>query len=578
MSHDRTIARRTVLSAAAGVGATSAIGAAQARRGTGPGRSSGNIELELIGRYSTGQFDADAAEIPAYDPATERVFVVNAEAGAVDVLDVSDPAAPAKDATLRTSEAFDDAGATNSVDVHDGVAAVAVAAAVEQEPGRILFYDTETFEPIGSVEVGPLPDYVTFSPDGRYVVSADEGEPDDEYETDPASRISVVDVADGVSDATVRVAGFERFDEQREELVESGVRLFGPGSSVAEDLEPEGVAVGRDSTTAWITLQENNALAIVDLETATVTEIVPLGYKDHSVPGNGLDAVDDGEIAVRPESVFGMYQPDDVDTFTSRGETYVVTSAEGDAREYEGLTEATDIDGAEGEVVTVGTLREADRLADPDAVPERLDELEVTAYPPYVDGQPETYEELYAFGGRSFAIWDADGELVFESGNEFERRIARHYPDQFNADNDENGLDEESAASGPEPEGVAVGRVGGAQYAFIGVEEMGGVMVYEVTDPRDPTFVQYVDTRNFAVDPEDDIDEGDAPADAAGDLGPEGLEFVPAAESPIDDPLLVVGFEVSGTTGIYRIATQPPTAPRGGLWQWLWLLGGGWSR
>ena len=556
-----------MLGMVAGVGAAAATGVGHADRGLWQDDpEGGGIVLEKIGGHSTGVFAGDAAEIPAYDPGTERVFVVNAGAGAVNVLDASEPTDPTMVATLETSEQFADAGATNSVAVADGALAVAVAAKAQQESGRILFYDTDTLAFIASVTVGALPDYVTFSPDGRYLLSADEGEPGDDYDADPKSGISIVDLSAGFDEATVRTAGFEAFDDQREQLIADGVRIFGRNedrtSTVAEDLEPEAITVGRDSETAWVTLQENNALAVVNLEPAEVTDVVALGYKDFSEPDNGLDTVDDGAIDIRPEPVFGMYQPDDIASFTVDGESYVVTPAEGDAREYDGLTAATEIEvddrEEDGEIVTVGELREADRLADPDAVPARLDELEVTAYPPFVDGQPEEYEELYAFGGRSFAIWTAEGDLVFESGNDFETTIAEQYPEFFNSDDDENGLDEESAASGPEPEGVAVGTVAGRTYAFIGIEEMGGVMVYDVSDPGDPGFVQYRNTRDFSVDPEDDIDEGDQPADAAGDLGPEGLTFVAAADSPIDDALLIVGFETSGTTGIFRIKDAPP--------------------
>jgi len=577
--HDVT--RRTVLGTVAG-SILVASGTAGARSGEGAGRGPGDgrdpggdrppgrenkaVDLKKIGGYSTGVFDAGGSEIPAYDPETEQVFVVNANAGAVDVLDAADPTDPTKVATIETGEQFTDAGATNSVAVNDGTVAVAVAAENEQAPGRLLFYDASSLAFLASAEVGVLPDYVTFSPSGEHVLSADEGEPSDDYSVDPEGGVSIVDIADGVGAATVRTAGFGAFDDRREELIGDGVRIFGRNadreSTVAEDLEPEGIAVSRDSKTAWVTLQENNALAVVDVAAAEVTDVVALGYKDCSEPGNGLDAVDDGEANIRQEPVFGMYQPDAIDTYAVRGETYVVTPTEGDAREYDGLTEATDIDvddrEEDGEVVTVGELRAAGRLADPNAVPDRLDGLEVTAYPPFVDGQPEEYEELYAFGGRSFAIWTADGELVFESGDEFERIIAEQYPENFNSDDGENGLDEESEASGPEPEGVAVGRVAGEQYAFIGIEEMGGVMVYKITDPHDPEFVQYVNTRDFSVEPEDDIEEGDAPADAAGDLGPEGLAFVSEEDSPVDDALLVVGFETSGTTGIFRIGNVPP--------------------
>ncbi len=555
--------RRSVLGAAAGFGALLTGGAATAAGGPGrgpdgngpPGRERKAVELSLLDRYSSGVFDEGAAEIVDYDPETERLFVVNANAGAVDVLDASDPADLTKDATVDTGDAFGAAGATNSLDVRDGQVVVAIENTDPQSNGRVAVYDTDSLGLLGTAEVGPLPDLVTFTPDGRFILTADEGEPSGyrEGDTNPEGSISVVDVSGGVATATVATAGFGKFNAHRQELIDAGVRIYGPDATVAEDLEPEYITVDQDSSTAWVTLQENNALAVVDVEAAEITEIVPLGYKDFSEPGNGLDAVDDGEVDITTQPLFGMYQPDSIASFRTRGETFLVTANEGDTRE------ADDFPGFD-EVTTVGDLRDDGSLAAPDAVPDELDEVEVTTRPPFVDGAPEEYEDLYTFGARSFAVWSGDGELVFESGDAFEQVTADAIPDNFNSDDDENELDSESPASGPEPEGVAVGRVAGEQYAFIGLEEIGGIVAFKVTNPRDrePEFVQYINTRDFSVDPEDAIDEGDAPADAAGDLAPEGLSFISEEDSPVDDALLAVGFEVSGTTSLFRIETVPP--------------------
>ena len=48
------------------------------------------------------------------------------------------------------------------------------------------------------------------------------------------------------------------------------------------------------------------------------------------------------------------------------------------------------------------------------------------------------------------------------------------------------------------------------------------------------------------------VNEGTVLA-TAGDLGPEGLVFIPAAQSPNGRPLLVVGNEVSGTTAVLQL-------------------------
>jgi hypothetical protein len=155
------------------------------------------------------------------------------------------------------------------------------------------------------------------------------------------------------------------------------------------------------------------------------------------------------------------------------------------------------------------------------------------------------YEALFTLGGRSFSIWSTDGTQVYDSGSEFEHIVAASNPLFFNASNDDRNFDSRSDNKGPEPEGLAVGMVGERRYAFIGLERMGGVIAYDITDPYAPLFVDYANNRNFSVDP--------ATVPAAGDLGPEGLLFIDAKDSPTNAPLLVVANEVSGTVTLYRL-------------------------
>jgi len=266
-----------------------------------------------------------------------------------------------------------------------------------------------------------------------------------------------------------------------------------------------------------------------------------------------------------------MYQPDVIETYEVGGETYIVAANEGDAREYDALFETgilTDTGGGnfviqiddDGESATADV--DVDESAFSDGVLSRLEGLEVTARPPsFGEGDvsdPGPVSELYLFGGRSYLILDSDGQQVFESGDQFEL-IVRNSDDVpndigFNADDNENGIDEESPAAGPEPEGVAIGEIDDDVFAFIGFEEVGGVAMFDVTEPGTPSFVDYVNTRDFDIDPETAIEDEGEPASVAGDLAPEGLTFVPAADSPSGDPLLIVGYEVSGTTAVYSIA------------------------
>lgn len=892
------------------------------------------IKLTPIGTYATGIFDEGSAEIPAYDPGSQRLFVVNAESVTVDVLDLSNPSNPTKLFSID-AEAF--GGSANSVAVKNGIVAIAVESDNTQEPGKAVFVDVNgSF--LNAVTVGALPDMLTFTPDGKKVLVANEGEPNDDYTVDPEGSVSIIDISCGVENLTqdnVTTADFQAFNSKLHELRSAGVRIFGPNASVAQDLEPEYIAVSPDSKTAWVTLQENNALAVVDIESGAVTNIVPLGFKDHNaspslqtfffdeaslpvigtteskgdiklsgfsglyfeginpetgnlqfvthfdrgpddgedqngnrifllpnlqpqlvrfeldknagtvevteriflkaqdgtpltglpnlkgldpdtpvdpngnllgfdplgadlegivrapdgtywtadeyrpsiyhfqadgtlieryvpqglpsqvgtpalpevynlrqpnrgfeaiafqdgkvyaflqsplnnpsarqtattrilefdpvtkttvgeylyvqddigrgsdkigdavaldktgeflvierdsgfgddsvknvyrinlaqatnlqklsdsvltsgetfesltpaqlaqkgitpankelyadlaelgygftdkpegltlvnpttiavlndndfgltdVPiglglvslNNALDASDrDGAINIRNWPVNGIYQPDAIASFEIHAQTYLITANEGDARDYDAFSEQK---------------RVKDLKLDPTAFPnakalqadDALGRLYVTSTLGDNDGDGD-YDKLYSFGGRSFSIWDTQGKLVYDSGDEFERITAQLFPEEFNSNNTSNDtFDNRSDDKGPEPEGVVTGVVGDNTYAFIGLERIGGVMVYDVSKPTSPSFVQYINTRDFSV--QFDVDEDGDPNPtteqviAAGDLGPEGLAFVSANNSPNGKPLLVVANEVSGSTTIFEIDSLQPRA------------------
>ena len=569
---DDTVPRRKFLALGGLTGATLLTGYAAATKGssddrqqrghherhgakheTDRSRPSNGIEFSFLGRYETGQFDEGAAEIVTYDPDLQRAFFVSAEAGTVDSIDLSDPSHPEKVGSVDLSDAWGGAGDATSVDVYDGLVAATVAADDETKPGRVVFYDGETLDVRSTVAVGSLPDMVTFTPDGETVLVANEGEPNDDYDVDPRGSVSIVP-AYSSRNCQVETADFTAYDGTEDELRADGVRIFGPDASASQDFEPEYITVSDDSKTAWVSLQENNALAVVDIESATVTDILPLGYKDHMLPGNELDASneDDG-INMRNWPVYGMYQPDGIASYEVEEESYIVTANEGDSRDYDGFSEEVSVEDLELDPEAF----DFDRIDGIDSVEQLQDEenlgsLHVTNQLGDIDGDGK-FEEIYAFGGRSFSIWNEEGRLMYDSGSEFARIIARQYPDHFNTNNDENEPDGRSDNKGPEPEGVDVGVVGGRTYAFIGLERMGGIMVYDISNPQDAEFVQYLNDRDFSVQVGEDIDDGNLPAGAAGDLGPEGVKFVSATESPIDAPLVLTGNEISGTMAVHRI-------------------------
>jgi hypothetical protein len=533
-----------------------------------------NVLLEQIGRYESGQFNEDAAEIIAHNAATGHLYVVNADVGGIDVLDVTSPDDPERIDQLVLDDEWEHAGeVTNialresvSVERSDGettersVLAVATVAADPQENGRVVFYDADDRSPLTTIEAGAVPDMVAFTPDGKTVLTADAGEPSEDYTIDPPGTVSLIDISGGIHEATVEHVDFTAYDGREDELRERGVRVFGPDASASEDLEPEYLTVSADSTTAYVVLQANNAFAVVDIESASVTDIHSFGYKDHDATGNEIDASDVDRITIRNWPIYGMYQPDAITSYEVGGETYLVTANEGSMRDLDGFSEVAqvsdlDLDSDAFDLTNVSgveTVKDLQR-------PEHLGNLLTTTELGDIDGDGH-HEEIYAFGARSFAIWRPDGTLVADSGADFELLTAMHHPEYFNTDGLQNTPFSQSTVKGPEPEGVDVGRIGDRFYAFVGLERIASLVVYDITDPTDPSFVQYINNRNFEIDPIPDVEEGGADVSDTGDLGPEGVKFIPGDESPADGPVVAVGNELSGTTTLYEVHPLGETA------------------
>ncbi len=488
-----------------------------------------DFSVSTIGLFSHGSFDEGASEIVDYDSKTKRLYVTNGETKSIDILDITTPSQPRKVGAIEINDLGE---APNSVAVHEGLVAVAVEAEDHTEPGQVGLF-TGDGELIAAYEVGALPDMVTFTPDGKHLIVACEGEPSDDYTVDPAGAIAVIDISAGADQAKVTLAGFQEWNDK---IIPEGARIVRPGRTAEQDFEPEFVAVSPDSSRAFVTLQENNAIAIVDVDAGKISEVVGLGYKDHrSAPFDASNK--DGKINLKTWPVLGMYQPDSIAVFETGGATYLVTANEGDARDYDGWSEET---------------RVSKLLLDPQVFPNAADlqaktalgRLKTTTTMGDVDGDGD-HDQIYAYGARSFSIWDVKGRLVYDSGDEIERMLAQRMPSEFNSTDDENGsFDDRSDDKGPEPEAIAVGNVKGKTFAFIGLERLGGFVIYDVSNPASASFVDYVNTRNFAGDPE---------AGTAGNLAPEGIVFIESTKSPNGKPLLAIAYEVSGTTEIVEL-------------------------
>lgn len=574
----------------------------------GEAGASGTVEMsiEVVGRFATGVYGKSAAEIVQFHSTSQSVFAINGGANQIEVISLAslptvEVGSPISDESLSsTAFTFADTvmvkdsqgmdieitlGDANSIAINGDLLALAVANDNKQADGAVLFYTLDmmgqgTF--IKAVAVGALPDMLTFTPDGSKVLVANEGEPNTDYSQDPEGSVSVIDITDGMPSDNAMTINFtsdmvfssdllspEDYDtdaERMQLLMDSGVKFAGPaGNTVAKDLEPEYIAVAADSKTAYVSLQENNAIGVVDLEDMTV-EVKALGFKDW-----GLYDIDytneDKQVNFRKlPGVFGMYQPDTIAAYEWSGASFIVTANEGDARDYDAYSEEIRVRDILDPDEINGTLS-PELLAIYDATGARdgLGRLRVTSALGDADGDGE-YEALYAFGARSFSIYDQNINQVFDSGDDFLKISSSILGTNFNSAHTENAGDNRSDDKGGEPEAIDVGMIGDRNFAFIGSERSGDLFVYDVTNPFNVSFVAHYNNRNFDVSFEldDDLDNPCDPAEGldctevpnAGDLGPESIKFISADISPNGNPLIVIGNEVSGTVTVYQLIVQ----------------------
>ncbi|GAB4427540.1 MAG: hypothetical protein OHK0039_45870 [Bacteroidia bacterium] len=500
------------------------------------------ITLEYVSSYSNATTGDNSAEIVAYDSATQRIFIANSEANRIDIVSFADPANLSAVSSIDIS-AY---GGINSIATNGGI----VAAAIENDdpalPGLVVFFDTDgTF--LKQVTAGVLPDMVCFTPDGTKVLTANEGQPLDDYSTDPEGSVTIIDISGGIAgltQANVTTADFSAFNSQEAALLAAGVRKYGPNpsSTLAQDLEPEYITVSDDSQTAWVTLQENNALARVDLATGVIDAILPLGYKDHSIAGAGLDGTNQGgDIHIANYPIRGIYMPDAIANFTVGGTTYLITANEGDGRDYNAYSDESSI-GSGSYVLDPTTFPDGDLLK------AAIGPLKTSIGSGDTDGDGD-FDEIHVFGSRSFTLWNAaTGDVVYDSGDDLELITAQHpvFGSIFNASNSNITRKNRSDDKGPEPEGVVTAMIDGKVYAFVALERIGGVMVYDVTNPIEPAFVDYANNRNTTA--------------ATGDLGPEGLIYIPGTASPDGKSYLIVANEISSTLTIFELGGVPTVA------------------
>lgn len=494
--------------------------------------STGSLKLELAGRYNSGAMNADGGslEIVQYNPVNGFAYAVSGVKGKLIAVDLNGKLDGDKVVSLTGTEydvkslveGFAYGDMTSVAISPDGTKlAVAIQAEGYADNGVVALFTCKadgSLELCATATVGVQPDMVMFA-DNNTILTADEGEPRNGVNADdPKGSVSIVTIGEN-NELTANTVYFDSFNEKRDELTAAGV-LVQKESNPSTDFEPEYIAVS--GNTAYVSLQEANAIAVLDIASGEFTGVYPLGFQDFGVTKVDLQKNDAIELK-NYENVYGIKMPDGISVTTIGGKTYLLTANEGDSRadwagldnEYEKKTSPT------GNV--------------------KLDEKVVWFNANLWDGlEPD---KAYVFGGRSFSIYEVGNnglKLVYDSGSDFETITAAQLPTYFNASNDKTSLDNRSGKKGPEPETVVTGVVNGKTYAFIALERIGGVMVYDITNPAQAQFINYINSREF---------------DAAiqGDVSPEGLCFVSATDSKTGQPLLLTACEVSGTLAAYEL-------------------------
>lgn len=564
------------------------------------------LNIDVVGRFTTGIYGKSAAEIVQFHKTSNSAFAINAAENRIEVISLANlpitavgngitddslssvPFTFADNVSVKDGNGNDISvalGEANSLAIYGDLLAIAVAAPLKTDNGAVLFFSlnaTGSASFIKAVAVGALPDMLTFTPDGSKVLVANEGEPDTNYNADPEGSISVISLTDGVpadlaqtinlttdmvfSSDLLSASDYDTDAKRRALLQQAGVKFAGPaGTTVAQDLEPEYITVAADSKTAWVSLQEANAIGIIDLEAMRI-EVKALGHKDWGQYLIDISNKDEVASFTKLPNVYGLYQPDSIAAYQWNGATFIVSANEGDSRDWDAYSEDIRVaDIIDPDELNKTFSTELQALYDATGGDDGLGRLKVTAalVDPDNDG---VVEKLYAYGARSFSIWDQNVNMVYDSGDDFGRISAALLGHNFNSAHTENKGDNRSDDKGGEPEAIDVGTIEGRTYAFIAQERSGDLFVYDVTNPFQASFVSHYINRdfstNFALD--DDLEE---PCDTtegmdctevplAGDLGPESIKFVPASDSPNGNALLLIGNEVSGSVTVYQVTER----------------------
>ncbi|MDD6488495.1 MAG: choice-of-anchor I family protein [Clostridia bacterium] len=535
----------TATTALSGVGT---VFASDDTQSTGFENGSAKLDITQTGRYVSGMTNADGGvmEIVTYNTKTGFAYTVNGQSGflaAIPISEIED------NGTVQQLEG-------NNIDIkalveaggykYGDMTSVAVspdgtqlAVAIQSEDysanGKAAVFkcnDDGTLTLLYIAATGVQPDMITFTPDGSKILTANEGEPRLGYASgtvDPKGSVTVINTATGES-SDVDFNAFDSEDE-RKKLTDSGIVLK-KNTAPSVDLEPEYIAT--TNTTAYVSLQEANAIAVLDFSTNTFKGIYSVGFENYSEFAVDIDKKDEVYSPKKYDSLRGIRMPDGISLVTVDGTDYILTANEGDSRDWNGYLNEDERNFGKGKTSPTGKI-----TAENSGLSGKVVFFDASDY----DGLES--DKDYLFGGRSFTMFrvtESGLEEVFTSGNDFESLTSQYIPSHFNCSNDDITTDDRSGKKGPEPESVVTGTVGGRTYAFIALERIGGIMAYDITDPTNVKYVNYINSRDFSED-------------IAGDDSPEGLCFISSDESKNGKSILLAACEVSGTVALYDLTS-----------------------
>jgi len=474
--------------------------------------------LEEFSRLSE-ENSLEGSEISAYIPSQKMLFSTTGECG-LTAISLAEPAHP----KILFTKKF--RGEVPSISSYKNWLAVAEMAVPATSSGIIHLYEVigDTLKLLKTFQTGAHPDMVAFSPIGTEILVACEGEIDEETKADPEGSIGLIDLSKGIEKANSAVLRFDVFDSLS--LSRKGVRLGGPGSYL-QNIEPEYAAFSKDGKWGFVSLQENNAIAKIDMKLKKIADVFALGAVDHALPGNAFDFRRDKKISLENPPVLGLRQPDGIAAYENKGKTYVFTADEGAEREFSFYSDVASAKALLAKGVLDSSVFTSELI-------KKLGDLPLDASKP-CDQVP--CKSAYTFGGRTMSVFDGEsGKLVWTSGSKIEEYVAKVKPEIFNQNSkkEKPKMDSRSNKKGPEPENVVIQNIGNKSFAFLGLERTSGIVVWEVINPENSKILGF-----FAN---------------SKDRGPEGILFIEAKDSPLlGIPLLIVSYEYSKTLVIYKV-------------------------